>query len=516
MEFGKEILYLFVNFLATPALLMGIFGMIGSIVQRKKTTEVFICTLKTMMGYMILSGGAALLVSSLNGFDIAFQKLFGVVPVIPNNDGIGGLVQSSLGLVGTLSSVVMIISMIGNIILARFTNLKYIYLSGHVLFYISICVVVTSVMVGLDPSKDAWIIIVTGSAIVSMYMAISPAICQKFMREITSSDDIAMGHTSALNYCISGYIGLGISKLTKKQIKKCDQIKISDKFAFLRNRSLLIVITMTIIYSMVFISAWAVLGKTWFVQNSIVKNNDSIVVMIIIKTITFAAGMEVILYGVRTILNELIPAFKGISDKIVKGARPALDCPVVYPYSQNAVFIGFFGSLIGGILMFAISILISKYTNFSSVIIPGTISIFFTGAAAGVFGDSKGGVWGALIGGFVNGFLVTLIPYIFVLLNLLPPEILAISATWGDVDFVIGLFIGMWKIFGVGMNVKWILLASSLIVWFFLLVTGILIQMKRNKKIKLNKINNEINNEINNGINNTKIENEFKEEIKNE
>gem|GEM_PF-5150795 len=35
----------------------------------------------------------------------------------------------------------------------------------------------------------------------------------------------------------------------------------------------------------------------------------------IIRAFTFAAGMEVVLFGVRTVLGELLPAFKGISDK---------------------------------------------------------------------------------------------------------------------------------------------------------------------------------------------------------
>ncbi|GAE81020.1 integral membrane protein [Cutibacterium acnes JCM 18920] len=58
--------------------------------------------------------------------------------------------------------------------------------------------------------------------------------------------------------------------------------------------------------------------------------------------------MAVILFGVRIILGELIPAFQGIASKVVPGAIPALDCPIVFPYAQNAVLIGFISSFIGG------------------------------------------------------------------------------------------------------------------------------------------------------------------------
>jgi len=54
----------------------------------------------------------------------------------------------------------------------------------------------------------------------------------------------------------------------------------------------------------------------------------------------FGVAVAVILFGVRTILGELVPAFQGIAAKIVPGAIPALDCPIVFPYAQNAVLIG--------------------------------------------------------------------------------------------------------------------------------------------------------------------------------
>ena len=44
-----------------------------------------------------------------------------------------------------------------------------------------------------------------------------------------------------------------------------------------------------------------------------------------------------------------MPAFTGFSEKLVPNARPALDCPVVYPYAPNAVLIGFLFSFLGGL-----------------------------------------------------------------------------------------------------------------------------------------------------------------------
>ena len=63
----------------------------------------------------------------------------------------------------------------------------------------------------------------------------------------------------------------------------------------------------------------------------------------------FAAGVFVILAGVRLILGEIVPALKGISERLVPNSKPALDCPIVYPYAPNAVLIGFISSFAGGL-----------------------------------------------------------------------------------------------------------------------------------------------------------------------
>ncbi|KAF3366945.1 SgaT protein, partial [Enterococcus faecium] len=61
------------------------------------------------------------------------------------------------------------------------------------------------------------------------------------------------------------------------------------------------------------------------------SGGQNYLVYAIIMAITFAAGVFIILQGVRLILAEIVPAFTGFSEKLVPNARPALDCPVVYP-----------------------------------------------------------------------------------------------------------------------------------------------------------------------------------------
>jgi PTS system ascorbate-specific IIC component len=67
-----------------------------------------------------------------------------------------------------------------------------------------------------------------------------------------------------------------------------------------------------------------------------------------------------------------------------------------------------------------------------ALIIPGMVPHFFDGGTAGVFGNATGGRRGAIVGAFVNGLLITVLPAL--LLAFLGSFGLA-NTTFGDTDF---------------------------------------------------------------------------------
>ena len=155
----------------------------------------------------------------------------------------------------------------------------------------------------------------------------------------------------------------------------------------------------------------------------------------IMQAIVFAAGVYVILQGVRMVIAEIVPAFKGISDKLVPNAIPALDCPVVFPYAPNAVLVGFLASFTAGLMgMFLL------YIMGLTVIIPGVVPHFFVGAAAGVFGNATGGRRGAMLGAFTQGLMITFLP-VFLLPVL--GDLGFANTTFSDADFgIVGILLG--------------------------------------------------------------------------
>ena len=49
-------------------------------------------------------------------------------------------------------------------------------------------------------------------------------------------------------------------------------------------------------------------------------------------------------------LGDLVPAFRGISQKPIPNSIPAVDCAVFFTFSPTAVVIGFISSFIGGLV----------------------------------------------------------------------------------------------------------------------------------------------------------------------
>jgi PTS system ascorbate-specific IIC component len=150
------------------------------------------------------------------------------------------------------------------------------------------------------------------------------------------------------------------------------------------------------------------------------------------QALQFGVGVAIILYGVRTILGELVPAFQGIAEKVVPGATPALDIPIVFPYGANAVLIGFIASFAGGLVtLVALGLWLGPVFGLA-LILPGMVPHFFDGGGAGVFGNATGGRRGAIIGGFVNGIIITMLPAILLLVL---GGLGFANSTFGDADF---------------------------------------------------------------------------------
>jgi len=272
-----------------------------------------------------------------------------------------------------------------------------------------------------------FMLVLVGGIVGGTFAVAMPALAQPIIRKITGNNDIALGH-----FCTVGYLfEAGVAKLVGNPEKSVEKIELPKAFEFLQDTYLSVMVIMVPLYIIT-----AFFAGEEFCQS--LAGNTNYLVHAFMQAIQFVVGVYVLLAGVRLILGEIVPAFRGIAMKIVPDAIPALDCPVLFPFSPNAVIVGFVTTTIGTVIaMFVLP------AFGLAMILPGMLTNFFAGGTAGIFGNAVGGKRGAIIGGIAHGFFITLLPALLVtIFNTLG----FVNATATDVDTITAALLYAWII----------------------------------------------------------------------
>lgn len=372
--------------LSNPSVIMAFVALLGLLLSRKTASEVVSGTLKTLLGFLILQAGAGLIVNALIPFSGMFTEAFKLSGFVAEDNALVAAVQTVLGFE---TSMIMIFSFAINIILARVTKWKYIFLTGHMMFSFAGTMAIVLDQMGIT----GWTAILIGASVQGISSILYPALAQPFVKKVTGSDDVGFGFWGSFPIWLTGWIG----GLVGNKEKSIEELKVPTSLAFLKDMSVLMSIVMVAVYLATAVYAGPeILAKYAGGQN--------IFVFSLMTALNFVAGILVLLQGVRMFLGELVPAFKGISEKLVPGAIPALDVPIFYAYAPTATTVGFLFAVLGGLLATLVS------TMLGAVILPSVIGLFFMGGAAGVFGEKMGGRTGAIVAGFLLGFIFSIVP----------------------------------------------------------------------------------------------------------
>lgn len=379
--------FLVYDLLGTSSILVGFIAMFGLILQKKSWDKVAIVTIKTIVGFVIFSAGSSLAASSLNSFQTLFTKAFNLEGVLPLAEAVTALAQNKFG---SIVALIMVAGFIANLIVARFTPLKYIFLTGQHNLYLAALLTVIFKANGMSDGLTIFL----GAIILGVSAALFPAIAQKGMRKITGEDELAMGHYVTIAYALSSFIG---SKVGKPE-DSTEKLKLPSWLMIFKDYIVSVTLSVAVFY---YISAF-IAGKE---NVEALSGGVSWILFPFLQSLSFAASLFIIITGVRMVLGEIVSAFVGISEKLIPNAKPALDCPVVFQYAPTATVLGFLSAYIGGLICIPIFVLLK-----TPVIIPVAVPYFFIGATAGIFGNASGGWKGAIVGGFITGILIAVGP----------------------------------------------------------------------------------------------------------
>jgi len=413
------------NIFGVPAFLLGIIVLMGLMLQKKTVSQTVSGVFKAMIGFLIINAGAGIITGALNIFQPLWAEVFGLKAA-----DLGEFMGQTAFNVkfGSAVTLAMFLGFLINVLLARFTRFKYIYLTGHMMFWTTtIFAGIIVEAVGAENVSNVKLIAFL-SIFMGLYWTFQPALVQPFMRKVTGGNTIALGHTSAIVAILSALLG----KIFGNKANDTEKIKLPKGLEFLRDSNVITALTMGVLFFVgaVIISFKGTAGSEELIAQAAGQNFP---MYSIIQSFTFAGGIAVVLLGVKMFISEIVPAFNGIAKKVVPGAIPALDAPVVFTFAPNAVIIGFLGAFAGALIW-----LVVIGNTVAYVFVPTMIVLFFHGATAGVFGNSTGGVRGALIGGFVTATIVAWGQYIMV--HFLNATTIPDTAMWAaDSDmFVLG------------------------------------------------------------------------------
>ncbi len=376
------------NIFNEVGILIGLITLIGLLLQKKPIDEIVAGTLRATIGIYILLAGTDIFIEGLVSFQEIVSNAVGLEP-----PEAAATLGDFLGEFGGIVALVIAVAFFIHILAVAVFKTNYVYLTGHLMFWIS--VLVTAVLVELFGDLGQWALVLPGSIIVAAYWTIQPLYLAPLMRKVIGTTDWGMGHTGSISYYIGGKLG---SLVGSREEHDTEKLKLPKQLRFFKdvNVSTALIIAIIMLLAMTFAEP-NVLAE----QAAEFDPDIHPWVWGFISAIRFAAGIAILLYGVRMFLAEIVPAFKGISGKLLPKSRPALDVPTVFPFGEIAVMLGF----VSAIVVFLIMMGIFAATGFF-VLVPSMIMLFFIPAGAAVFGNVTGGWRGAVLAGALAGLFL--------------------------------------------------------------------------------------------------------------
>ncbi|MEL7601746.1 MAG: PTS transporter subunit IIC, partial [Bacillota bacterium] len=321
-----------------------------------------------------------------------------------------------------------------------------VFLSGHTMLAFSTLIVW---IFHWFFNVEGTMLVLSASLFCGIYWTVMPAWVHRYARPFVG-DDFTLGHISGTSAVFSTWVGklLGrYNKATNPKIYDEDSENVSfNGFATIFNDSTVVTcLLMTVVLGGIALIA----GQGYILEQLKLANiTTNWVVYTLELGASFTVGIVVLLVGVRMMIAELVPAFKGISDKLIPNSVPGLDMPIFFPLAPLASILGFVGAFLGEFVGFAVLIAVGS----PILMIPGIIATFFDGGIAGVFGYKYGGKKAAFISGVVVGLIQILGGVFFTQMS----GLAQLGATYGNTDFG-SIWIGIAGVMSIFRNI-WVFL----------------------------------------------------------
>lgn len=397
---------LFTNIIAEPAIFIGLIVLAGYALLRRPWYECFSGFIKAAVGFFILSVGSGGLVSTfrpvLAGLVDRFQLKAAVIdPYFGWN-----AVTQAFNKAGWTTSYIMVallIAFLWNITLValrRYTKVRTLFITGHVMIQ-QANTSLWMIFIGVPLMQNNILGIIACGLLLGTYWAVFSNLTVEPTQELTGNAGFAVGHQQMAAIWLTSKL----APLIGDRNRSVERLELPG-FLKIFNDNVVSASTLMILF---FGTILCVLGPDYLAAKKFFNPaSGELFIKYIFKTsVHFAVYLYILQSGVRMFVAELTQSFQGISETLLKGGMPAIDCAATYGFDAaggNSVLFGFTMGAIGqfvailGLLVFHSPIMI----------ITGFVPVFFDNATLGVFANRFGGVRAVVIICFLCGILQVL------------------------------------------------------------------------------------------------------------
>lgn len=449
------------NILTQPAYVLGLLVFIGMLALRKPLYEAISSMIKTVVGYFILTIGSGGFTSTFRPIVNALAAKFNIsAALIDTYSQQAQMLDPETGFFTqypdamTYIVVAFVISVVVNFLLVglnKYTKIRTLYTTGHVLQ--SYSQIWFWLIIMILPINYNWPFTIMLGIFCGVWAACGSNFTVEATQKLTEGANIAVGHQEMFGICFTNWLA---PKLGKPE-DSFENLKMPGWLSMFNDN-----IVATSVLMLVFMGiVMGIIGPDTMSQFDASFNPKTWYFLYIFKTcLYFAVYMTILLTGVRLFVGELTIAFRGFSEKLLKGSMPAVDCAVTYNFAPGNVSVlgfalGFIGELIGitGLLVFHAPILL----------LPAFIPLFFDNATLACFANKAGGRRAAIIIPLINGiFQVIVSELMLVWLSGQGFQLQAWGAFFDNNTLLPALLVGSRAI---NSPILWMIILSALLLW---------------------------------------------------